>query len=207
MDMRNFDLSDQPEINIIPYRPKSGKNRGMKNTFLFTMDNIQITEANYKMFHPEIFSSPWVQVTVRGRVQIKMWAVVRIQRCFKRFLKRKSQQRESKKKRADTKERWKKHIEGDDYVPSPPSASSLNRSVRSRRQDPEEIISSGQTSRTGSVGFVENYYVKQDFGSGGGGNRRQKFAELKSIQERRKDQSQRENWLETTKVGSDRRNR
>ena len=30
--------------------------------------------------------------------------------------------------RADTKERWKKHIEGDDYVPSPPSASSLNRS-------------------------------------------------------------------------------
>ena len=30
--------------------------------------------------------------------------------------------------RADTKERWKKHIEGDDYVPSPPSASSINRS-------------------------------------------------------------------------------
>ena len=79
---------------------------------------MQITEANYKLFHPEIFSSPWVQVTVRGRclhlfqciekidlsvrmlsrVQIKMWAVVRIQRCFKRFLKRKSQQRESKKK-------------------------------------------------------------------------------------------------------------
>ena len=78
------------------------------------------------------------------RVQIKMWAVVRIQRCFKAFLKRKAQQRESKKKvsslmkswdgdgvfyqRADTKERWKKHIEGDDYVPSPPSASSINRS-------------------------------------------------------------------------------
>ena len=33
-----------------------------------------------------------------ARVQIKMWAVVRIQRCFRRFLKRKSQQRESKKK-------------------------------------------------------------------------------------------------------------
>merc|ERR1712037_755426 len=203
MDMRNFELSDHPEINIVPYRPKSGKNRGMKNTFLFTMDNIQITEANYKLFHPEIFSSPWVQVTVRGRVQIKMWAVVRFQRCFKR----KSQQRESKKKRADTKERWKKHIEGDDYVPSPPSASSHTRSVRPGRQDLEEM-SSGQTNRTGSVGFVENYYVKQDFGSGGGGgNRRQKYAELKSIQERRKDQSQRENWLETTKVGSDRRNR
>ena len=62
--MRNFDLSEHPgkykrwsyffsagicidwvscsEINIIPYRPKSGKNRGMKNTFLFTMDNIQV---------------------------------------------------------------------------------------------------------------------------------------------------------------------
>ena len=83
------------------------------------MDILQITEANYKLFHPEIFSSPWVQVTVRGRylhlfqciamlglllvvmmtrVQIKMWAVVRIQRCFKAFLKRKAQQRESKKK-------------------------------------------------------------------------------------------------------------
>jgi len=205
MDMRNFDLSEHPEINIVPYRPKSGKNRGMKNTFLFTMDNIQITEANYKMFHPEIFSSPWVQVTVRGRVQIKMWAVVRIQRCFKRFLKRKAQQKESKKKRADTKERWKKHIEGDDYVPSPPSASSLNRSsVRSRGQDMKEI-NSGQISRAGSVGFVENYYVKQDFGSGAGGNRRQKFAELKSIQERKRDQSQRENWLDATKVGSGRR--
>ena len=32
-----------------------------------------------------------------------------------------------KNQRADTKERWKKHIEGDDYVPSPPSASSINR--------------------------------------------------------------------------------
>ena len=32
--------------------------------------------------------------------------------------------------RADTKERWKKHIEGEDYVPSPPSASSLTRSGR-----------------------------------------------------------------------------
>ena len=64
MDMRNFDLSEHPgtqfitnkfltdktflidyfcpEINIVPYRPKSGKNRGMKNTFLFTMDNIQV---------------------------------------------------------------------------------------------------------------------------------------------------------------------
>ena len=37
-------------------------------------------------------------VRMLTRVQIKMWAVVRIQRCFKRFLKRKSQQRESKKK-------------------------------------------------------------------------------------------------------------
>ena len=37
--------------------------------------------------------------------------------------------------------------------------------------------------------------------------RRQKFAELKSIQERKKDQSQREDWLEATKVGSERRNR
>ena len=37
-------------------------------------------------------------VRMLTRVQIKMWAVVRIQRCFKAFLKRKAQQRESKKK-------------------------------------------------------------------------------------------------------------
>ena len=203
MDMRNFDLSEHPgkykrwsyffsagicidwvscsEINIIPYRPKSGKNRGMKNTFLFTMDNIQVIvriiqdqskslwsrsrKPTTSCSTPRSFPHPgskspcgagaffyWTRCLLLKlcwsknlpRVQIKMWAVVRIQRCFKAFLKRKAQQRESKKKvsslmkswdgdgvfyqRADTKERWKKHIEGDDYVPSPPSASSINRS-------------------------------------------------------------------------------
>ena len=98
-------------------KTRQKENYFCRDIFGFTEANpillaLQITEANYKMFHPEIFSSPWVQVTVRGRsprmiktkslslcrVQIKMWAVVRIQRCFKRFLKRKAQQKESKKK-------------------------------------------------------------------------------------------------------------
>jgi hypothetical protein len=40
---------------------------------------------------------------------------------------------------------------------------------------------------------VENYYVKQEMGSGGG-NRRQKYSELKSIQERKRDQEQVDTW-------------
>ena len=123
------------EINIIPYRPKSGKNRGMKNTFLFTMDNIQVIvrmiqdqskslwsrsrKPTTSCSTPRSFPHPgskspcgagaffyWTRCLLLKlcwsknlpRVQIKMWAVVRIQRCFKAFLKRKAQQRESKKK-------------------------------------------------------------------------------------------------------------
>ena len=46
MDMSSYDLSSHPELNLVPYRPKSGKNRGMKNTFLFTMDTIQVREGS-----------------------------------------------------------------------------------------------------------------------------------------------------------------
>ena len=87
-----------------------------------------------------------------------------------------------------------------------------------------KFLNQTETLNCHQVGFVENYYVKQDFGSGAGGNRwlfnrpwfstlfhftffncrRQKFAELKSIQERKRDQSQRENWLDATKVTKDR---
>ncbi len=35
---------------------------------------------------------------ILGRIQIKMWAVVRIQRCFKRFLKRKQKHQQAKQK-------------------------------------------------------------------------------------------------------------
>ena len=130
---------------------------------------VQITEANYKLFHPEIFSSPWVQVTVRGRCLFFIgqgafyWSCVGVKtcpgcrsRCGRWWGSRGASRRSSRGKlsreslrrrfpawwkhfkvemvmmffyqRADTKERWKKHIEGDDYVPSPPSASSINRS-------------------------------------------------------------------------------
>ena len=84
MDMKSFDISDHPELLFVPYRPLSGKNlRDLKNTFLFTLDNLQvssvfylgkqillcfqITETQYKQFHPEIFSSPWVVIQVKGR--------------------------------------------------------------------------------------------------------------------------------------------
>ena len=49
-----------------------------------------------------------------------MWAVVRIQRCFRRFVKRKKERIQAKNKMANTKERWKKKIEGDYKAPAPP---------------------------------------------------------------------------------------
>ena len=43
MDMKSYDISDHPELLFVPYRPLSGKNlRDFKNTFLFTLDNLQV---------------------------------------------------------------------------------------------------------------------------------------------------------------------
>ena len=67
------------------------------------------------------------------RVQIKMWAVVRIQRCFKRFLKRKAQQKESKKKvlmiKALVSTIFNKHCDHIEFVLSARTRRSVGRST------------------------------------------------------------------------------
>ena len=52
MDMKSYDISDHPELLFVPYRPLSGKNlRDFKNTFLFTLDNLQV---NIQVFMKKI---------------------------------------------------------------------------------------------------------------------------------------------------------
>ena len=82
--------------------------------------SFQITETQYKQFHPDIFHSPWVSVFVKGRIQVHIWAVVIIQRAFRNYIKRKLARLQAKKKASNTKERWRKKAEGDQYQPPPP---------------------------------------------------------------------------------------
>lgn len=52
-----------PEFLLVPYRPISGKMaKDLRNTFLFTMDSLQVTETAYKEHHPEIFSTPFITI-------------------------------------------------------------------------------------------------------------------------------------------------
>ena len=52
-----------PEFLLVPYRPVSGKlAKDLRNTFIFTMDTLQVTETAYKEHHPEIFSNPFITI-------------------------------------------------------------------------------------------------------------------------------------------------
>ena len=60
-----------PEFLLVPYRPISGKMaKDLRNTFLFTMDSLQVTETAYKEHHPEIFSAPFI--TIRFVCRLKL---------------------------------------------------------------------------------------------------------------------------------------
>ncbi len=117
MDMRSFPSQAYPEFGLVPYRPSSAKvvGRDLKNTFVFMMDCMQITETSYKQAHPEVFTSPFITVIVRGRIKMKIWAIVRLQRMVKRFLKRRRAREANRRKMEDNKSRWKKKINGEDF--------------------------------------------------------------------------------------------
>ena len=52
-----------------------------------------------------------------------LWAVVKIQRAFRKYRLRGEARQAAKKKVSNTKERWKKKAEGDKYQPPPPEPS------------------------------------------------------------------------------------
>ena len=49
MDMKSFNMKAYTEFVIVPYRPMSGAlAKDLKNTFIFTMDSLQVGEINLK---------------------------------------------------------------------------------------------------------------------------------------------------------------
>ena len=64
---QSYDMDKSfPEFLLVPYRPISGKMaKDLRNTFLFTMDSLQVTETAYKEHHPEIFSTPFITIRFR----------------------------------------------------------------------------------------------------------------------------------------------
>lgn len=183
--------------------------RDLRNTFLFTTDALQITETQYKQFHPDIFHSPWVSVSVKGRVQVHIWAVVIIQRAFRNYVKRKIVRQQAKKKVSNTKERWKKKAEGDQYKPpskppSPPPRARQGKKtepVKSKEEEEEEYQHRRRTDFMEDVSedhdYTKTYYDNQKNPKGAVGAvfRRKKFEDLKSVQERKNEEKQIDTWL------------
>lgn len=115
MDMKSFNMKSNPEFVLVPYRPVSGAlAKDLKNTFMFTMDSLQVTETSFRQHHPEIFPTPFIGAKVRGKYQIRIWAVVRIQRVVRKWLRRKRERQAAMMKQIDSKRRWRKKI-GADY--------------------------------------------------------------------------------------------
>ena len=113
MDMKSFDFQRFSEFMCVPYRPVSGSlARDLKNTFLFTVDSLQVTETSFKLFHPDVYPNPFVAARMRGRAKIKIWAIVKIQRTFRAYLNRGKERKKGNKKLRESKKRWKKKIEG-----------------------------------------------------------------------------------------------
>ena len=109
-----------------------------------------------------------------------MWAIVRIQRCFRRFIKRKRDQLEAQKKMANTKERWKKKIEGEEYKPptppplTPPPPPPREKTKEEKEKDEEEYMRRRRKSFSEESDFVRDFYEKQvppSQGSDKGGHR------------------------------------
>lgn len=189
MDMKSFDFEKHSEFLCVPYRPISGSlAKDLKNTFLFSVDSLQVTETMFKQFHPEIYPSPFITVRVRGRTKMKLWAVIKIQRCLRAYLKRVREKRKGKKELKDSKKRWKRKIEGDDYVSEPDS-------------EPEEAkysLSSMNSLRIGSNGEIEgsaimtNDLYSQPLSIPLANHRRKKHEDLKSVHEKKQEMSRNE---------------
>ena len=136
---------------------------------------------------------------IRSRHQIKLWAVVVIQRAFRSYHKTKKIKEEQKKIMEKNKRRWKKKIGGEDYVPDiedpdtndrfnmhgindelEPLASNdaLTQEYEYKRR--KEFLSEPSSKRTifdGGVGQIATSH----------NHRRKRFDELKSVAQRKKE--------------------
>ena len=76
--------------------------------------NPQVTETGFKQHHPETFPNPFITVKVRGRHQVRIWAVVRIQRAVRRWLLRMREREYARRGNKERKNRWMKKVGGTD---------------------------------------------------------------------------------------------
>ena len=127
IDLKSYSgLDKYADFLYVPYRPISGNlAKDLKNTFLFTIDSLQVTETSFKQFHPDIYPSPFINIRVRGRTKIKLWAVIKIQRAVRAYLRRIREKRTGRKKLKESKKRWKRKIEGENYKSEPDSDDDL----------------------------------------------------------------------------------
>ena len=185
MDMKSFNLEpNYSDFLYVPYRPVSGSlAKDLKNTFLFTVDSLQVTETAFKQCHPDIYPSPFISVKIRGRTKIKLWAVVRIQRCIRAYLQRAQEKKAGRKKLKDSKKRWKRKIEGDKYVSEPesdnePEMAKKNSNAAVVGSDPHQVQDEDCTVMVPMAN-----------------HRRKKYADLKSIYEKREEMRSNEPFI------------
>ena len=112
-----------------------------------------------------------------NRVKLHLWAVVKIQRWFRKFKIKKAARSEAKKKVSNTKERWRKKAEGEQYRPPPPDPpqkkppAPRDRDMSYRESRPEsrdeeaEYMSRRRTDFMDEVGeesdYVKHFYDNQ----------------------------------------------
>ena len=189
MDMKSFDFQKYySDFMCVPYRPVSGSlARDLKNTFLFTLDSIQVTETNIKQFHPDVYPNPFITVRVRGRIGsgIKIWAIVKIQRVFRSYLKRAKERRQGNKKLKESKKRWKKKIEGENYVSEPDSSDENDTEAKNQEFLEKSLLRKDENGQVVATA-IQNVSVVN--------YRRKKYADLKSFHEKKKEQEKNESF-------------
>ena len=68
MDMKNFNIEKFNDYGIVSYRTQGGssKFKDLRETFMYTMDCLQVLECSTKVHHPDIFATPFVEGKIRG---------------------------------------------------------------------------------------------------------------------------------------------
>ena len=140
----------------------------------------------YLQFHPDVYPNPFITVRVRGRTgSIKIWAIVKIQRVFRSYLRRAKERRQGNKKLKESKKRWKKKIEGENYVSEPDSSDDEDDAKNNQEFHEKNLL---RTDENGEVvgTAIQNVSVVN--------YRRKKYADLKSFHEKKKEQEKNESF-------------
>ena len=69
-------------------------------------------------------------VFVYCRKQMKIWAVIKIQRAVRKFITRQRVKVEGRRRNQETKERWRKKLEGANYKPPAPAPAPAHNEIK-----------------------------------------------------------------------------